>query len=365
MKPYKPQTLPIKVIKWDAHVQNIADANSELSRYDGMMFNIVNPRLLLSPLTTQEAVLSSKIEGSQATLDEVFKYEAKPTKDINAWKMDDIQEVINYRKAIMTAYDKLQNQTLNLELIKDIHSILLSNSVRGQTKKPGEIRDEQNYIGPIGAGIKNATYVPPSPDMLIPALQNWEQYIDSKEKDKLVQLAIIKAQFEIIHPFFDGNGRVGRIIIPLFLYQSKKLQSPMFYLSSYLESHRTEYYRRLNMITQKGEWNEWIEFFLKAIQQQAKDNIKKIQSIIQLYEKSKTDISTIVKSQYNIQALDALFQQPIFSSTHFTKISGIPNKTAQRIIEKLNESKIISMYISPKGSAPGVYEFKELLKIIN
>jgi Fic family protein len=364
MRPFKPQTLPIKAIKWDAHIKGIADANSELARYDGMLFNIVNPRLLLSPLTTQEAVLSSKIEGSQATLDDVYKFEARPTKGINDWKLDDIREVINYRKAITAASDKLKKQKISLDLIKQIHSILLSNSVRGEKKKPGEFRDIQNYIGPVGVDIKHASYIPPAPEMLLPALQNWEQYINSEEKDRLVQLAFVKAQFEIIHPFIDGNGRVGRIIIPLFLYYYKKLHSPMFYLSSYLESHRPEYYKRLKMITEKGEWNEWIQFFLKAVQQQAKDNISKAQTIIQLYDKSKVDIADAIRSQYNIQALDTLFQIPVFSTTNFIRMSKIPKKSALRLLERLAERRIIHTVSQAQGSAPAVYSFHSLLDII-
>jgi len=221
-QPYKPQKLPLDSIDWGSLVDLIARANAALARYDGMLETMVNPTLLLSPLTTQEAVLSSRIEGTQATLEEVLEFEADPTRKIEPSKYADIQEIINYSKAMQHAVTLLKTKALCLNLIKELHAILLD-SVRGANKARGEFRRIQNWIGPPGCSIEEATFVPPSPDVLPQALDNWEKYIHYNEKERLVQLAIVKAQFELIHPFLDGNGRIGRMLVPLFLYEKKLL----------------------------------------------------------------------------------------------------------------------------------------------
>jgi len=250
MKPYKTIKLPLTSVNWAEHVSLIGQANAELARFDGLLSGIVNPVVLLSPLTTQEAVLSSRIEGTQATLEEVLEYEADSRGKIESSKNADIQEIINYRRAMGYAVEELKNRPLCLNLILELHRILL-NSVRGRNKAPGEFRRIQNYIGPPGCSIKNATFVPPSVDLLPSSLDNWEKFLHYDEKDRLVPLAIAKAQFELIHPFLDGNGRIGRMLVPVFLYEKGLLSNPMFYLSAYLEEHRDIYYEKLRAIHKK------------------------------------------------------------------------------------------------------------------
>ena len=227
MKPFDPDGLPLDCIDWGAHVTLVGRANAALARYDGMLQGVVNPAVLLSPTTTQEAVLSSRIEGTQASMEEVLEYEAGSTEKIVPEKQADIQEIINYRDAMAVAVIELIKRPLCLNLIKELHRILLT-SVRGRNKMPGEFRETQNCIGPPGCSIETATFVPPSPDNLPQALDNWEKYLHRDEKDGLVQLAVSKAQFEIIHPFLDGNDRLGRMLIPLFLYAKGLLSSPCF-----------------------------------------------------------------------------------------------------------------------------------------
>ncbi len=268
MKPYIPQIMPLNQLDWSSLVGLIGTANAALARYDGILQGIVNLDVLMSPLTTQEAVVSSKIEGTIATLEDVLEFEASPPKELSEKEMT-IQEIVNYRSAMRFAVDKLRTLPITLNLIKETHSILMK-GVRGRDKGRGQFRMVQNWIGiRKNAPMEDATFVPPEPRLLKDSLSNLEKYINYTEKDPLVQLAIVHAQFELIHPFVDGNGRVGRILIPLFLYEKRLLPSPMFYLSEYLEAHREIYYEQLQTISVTGDWSEWITFFLTAITEQA------------------------------------------------------------------------------------------------
>lgn len=363
MDPYTPDNLPIKNIDWTKHVSAIGKAHSALGRYDGMLQSIVNPTLLLSPLTTQEAVLSSQIEGTQASLADVLGFDADPEGVPEDRKNDDIMEVINYRQAIVHATQKLDTHPISLNFIKELHSILL-NSARGRSRNPGEFRRIQNFIGPPGAKMTEATFIPPSPDLLMSCLDNWEKYVHFDEKDDLVQLAIVKAQFEIIHPFLDGNGRIGRLLIPLFLYAKKRLSSPMFYLSSYFENNREAYYQKLQAVSEKKDWDGWISFFLQAIIEQAKINIKKISDIKLLYEKIKIKVPELTNSQFAISAVDALFGAPLLTTNSFIRMSGIQPSSAKRIINILRENDIIIEIREAKGRTPALYLFKELFEVV-
>ena len=362
MKPFIPQTLPLKDIDWAILVPLIGSANASLARYDGMLQSIVNPDVILSPLTTEEAVLSSRIEGTQISIEEVMEFEADPNERIEPSKYSDIKEIVNYRFAIDAAIEKLKKRPLCLNLFKELHKILLD-SVRGKNKAPGEFRRVQNFVGPPGCSIEEATFVPPSPELIGPALDNWEKYLHYDEKDKLVQLAVAKAQFEIIHPFLDGNGRIGRMLIPVFLFEKGLLSSPMFYLSAYLEKERDVYYQRLQDISKTGAWNRWISFFLTAIIEQAESNIKKVNLILDLYEKMKKEVPRITHSQYAIQAIDTMFSRPIFKSTDFIKRSGIPKGTAIRILNTLRKEEIILDLRPKKGSRGATMVFFELMKL--
>jgi len=361
MKPHIPEFLPLKELNWVRFIKLIGQANAELARYDGILQGIVNPVVLLSPLTTKEAVISSKIEGTQASLQEVLEFEAAP--DPTNEKYHDIREIINYREAMHHAVKWLEHKPLTLNLIKETHSILLD-SVRGRDRGQGNFRIGQNYIGKLGASIEEATYVPPEPRLLPECLDNFEKYIHSDEKDLLVQLALVHAQFEIIHPFLDGNGRVGRILIPLFLFEKKILHLPMFYISEYLEARRDEYYDRLKAITAENKWDDWVEFFLKALVEQAKANSAKAKGILDLYDKKKARITDATHSQYCIKTLDTLFKKPIFTSPDFIKLSGIPKASAMRLIQLLRKEGIIVTLRKGKGRRAEIFEFKKLMDII-
>jgi len=361
MKPYIPQTLPLKSLNWTSLISLIGEANFELARYEGLLQGVVNPLVLLSPLTTQEAVLSSKIEGTQATLEEVLEYEASPTKISN--RTEDIQEIINYRQALFYAVEHLKSRPINLNLVKRLHYGLMD-SVRGRDKARGEYRKTQNWLGRPGSPIEEATYVPPPPDRVTGSMSNFESYIQFKEKDRLVQLAIVHAQFEIIHPFLDGNGRLGRLLIPLFLVEKKMLSDPVFYISAYFDRNRDVYYEKLNNITKNNDWEDWITFFLKAVIEQSKTNIQKAQSIQDLYEDMKEAITKSVRSQFSIKAIDTIFERPIFNTTMFINRSDIPKSSAMRILRALKTIGVLDTLVEGKGSRPTTMVFGKLIKIV-
>jgi Fic family protein len=360
MKPYKPKQLPLEKINWEKFVHLIGGANAEVARFDGLLQSMPNPAVLLSPLTTQEAVLSSKIEGTKATLQEVLEYEAQPKKETE--KYHDIQEILNYRRATSHAVKNMDKLSLSVRLIKEVHNILLD-SVRGQSKDRGNFRRVQVHIGKSNK-IEEATYIPPSAQNLPELMSNLEKYIHSGEKDALVQLAIVHAQFEMIHPFMDGNGRVGRIIMPLFLYHKKVLTSPMFYLSAYFEAHREEYYKRLLYVSKENDWEAWIEYFLEGVMVQSRKNIEKAKAIHSLYDVKKDRISELTRSRYSIKALDYLFCFPIFTSTQFIKDSGIPRRTAIRIMNELSRGQVTKVIAKGSGKSPSTYIFPKLIKIV-
>lgn len=362
MKPYKPENLPLEKLEWQHLISLMSEANRKLARYDGILQTMPNPVLLLSPLTTQEAVLSSRIEGTQATLEEVLKFEADPKAETK--KYDDIQEVINYRKATAVAVEEMKKRPISLNLIKNMHSVLLQ-SVRGENKARGEFRKIQNWIGKPGSTIEDARFVPPDPNDLIKGLDNFEKYIHYEEKDRLVQLAAIHAQFEILHPFLDGNGRIGRILIPLFLFEKKILSTPMFYISAFFETNRDEYYDKLKAVTDNKDWEGWIKFFLKGVIQQSEKNIDKAKSILQLYDTMKEKMISVTHSQYSIKALDNLFDMPVFSSSDFIKNSNIPKASAKRILNRLEEAATINILAQGSGRKPTLYIFRQLIDIAN
>ena len=291
-----------------------------------------------------------------------MEYEAESRGKIESSKDADIQEIINYRRAIGYAVEELKNRPLCLNLILDLHRILLD-SVRGRNKAPGEFRRIQNYIGPPGCSIENATFVPPSVDLLSSSLDNWEKFLHYDEKDRLVQLAIAKAQFELIHPFLDGNGRIGRMLVPVFLYEKGLLSNPMFYLSAYLEEHRDIYYEKLRAISTKGDWNGWITFFLRAVFKQANENSRKTSAILALYEEMKQNVPAITRSQYAIQAIDTIFDQPIFQSTDFITRSKIPKDSALRILNALKKRKLLLPLRESRGRLPAILMFRRLIEI--
>ena len=360
LEPYQPQTLPLENLDYAKLISLVGEANAALAEYNGLLQSMVNPAVMLSPLTNQEAVLSSRIEGTQATIEEVLEHEAGETYDSE--KQADIKEILNYRQALILASESLVDRPIRLSLVLQIHGLLMD-SVRGKNKSPGEFRKDQNWIGAYGCTIEEATFVPPGPLQLHDHLQAWETYLAEDDFDVLAQSAIIHAQFELIHPFKDGNGRIGRLLIPLFLYSKKRLISPMFYLSAYLEAHRAEYYARLRAVSADNDWSGWIAFYLKGVTEQAKINCQRIQAIMALHEHSKEQVREITHSQHSTPLVDALFERPIFRVKDLCERLNIKKPTLHSLIKQLLDAGIIVTLKKGAGRRPATLAFPQLLNI--
>lgn len=360
---YHQGRFPPGTLDWPQLLPLIGPANAAVARYEGVLHGIPNPNVLLSPLTTQEAVLSSRIEGTQATIGEVLEFEAEGQPgDESTAKKADIHEVLNYREALAEASRLLETLPLSQRLIRLTHERLMQ-GVRGRNKAPGEYRRIPNWIGPEGCTIEQARFVPCSAEALPAAMGAWEQHIHDPAPDTLIQLAVLHAEFEAIHPFLDGNGRLGRLIIPLFLKSKGLLSAPNFYLSEYLESHRDEYYDRLLAVSRDGDWTGWCGFFLRAIIEQAGTNQTKAQAIHALYTARKDWMVDATRSQYGVRALDWFFSRPVFVASDFVAQVDIPAPTARRILRLVRENGLLREIRPASGQRPAVLAFPDLLNI--
>lgn len=319
-EPHVPEKLPVELstILFNKEIiRLISKANNAMGAYRGFLVNTINPMLLISPLVSQEAVLSSKLEGTHATIEDFINYDAG--NEVSVPK-DEMQEVMNYRSALYYALDKMSTMSdtseegmrklpLSSRLIKEMHKILLDN-VRGQTKTPGEFKTEQNYIG----SSNSITFTPLPPELTLDYMSNLEQYIHYDEVDLLVQAALIHCQFEMIHPFKDGNGRIGRLLIPLFLYYRDMLPVPTFYMSAYFERDRTLYLEMLSAVSGNNDYATWIKYFLEGIIQQAESNTMKAKAMLDKYNEFKELCLSQMSSKYSITLLDEIFKRPAFKA---------------------------------------------------
>ena len=359
--PCIPDVLPLADLDWRALLPRVGRANAALARYDGMLQTLPEPRVLLSPITVNEAVLSSRIEGTQATLDEVLGHDAGLAAPPG--RRGDIEEITNYRAAVRTAEAALAERPLSLSLIKATHQQLML-GVRGSDKTPGRFRTDQNWIGRSGDPIDRARFVPPNPTVLIQALDNWEAYLGRTDEDPVLQAAIAHAQFEILHPFKDGNGRIGRMLIPLLLFQRQTLSRPMFYLSEHLEANRNEYYDRLLAITDQNDWQGWVEFFVDAVTTQAESNLTKVRRIRDLYEEMRRRFAEVTHSQFAQRAVDAFFIKPVISTNNFHEMAGFQSKvTANAMLRQLESEGLIQRLRAGGGRSPAVYALPDLINI--
>ncbi len=361
-KAFLPPALPPK-IDYKSLFPLIIKAREIVARYDESVKKLLNPDIIQRSFETKEAVLSSKIEGTQATLEEVMVFDAQEKKSEESEKEKDFREIYNYRRAIEFGKELLEKKPLSENVIKELHKILLDSS-RGQNKAPGQFRKNQVFIGPYGATIEEATFIPPEPQEIPNLFSNLENYMHSKDEiDPLIQIAVSHYQFEAIHPFMDGNGRVGRLLVPLFLYEKKVTTYPNIYVSEYLETHRDVYYDLLKGVSIKGDWNSWVRFFLDAIYEQTKTTLDRVEKIEKLYNELKAQMPNM-NSIYANNFLDAIFVKPTFTTKSIKIISKISNnQTLYNLIGKFVEHKIL-VDIFPKQTRNKLYFFNELHKII-
>ncbi|KRQ86507.1 Adenosine monophosphate-protein transferase SoFic [Caloramator mitchellensis] len=359
MKPFIPHKLPIdELIEVKYFMKELLNSVEKITEYQTMLKNTkMNPDLLLAPITIKEALQSTKIEGTQTTLDEVLESEAD-----DRIKSKDVREVLNYYEALNKGRELLNTLPISTRLFKELHKTLLSGDVRGKDRSPGEFRKIQNFIGPEGCSIERATFVPPEPQLVDEYMSNLENYINTDDDmHELIKIAIIHAQFETIHPFLDGNGRIGRILIPLYLYYKGKIYQPNFFISDTLEKDKHKYYKLLNETRTKNNWNEWIKFFLKAAAEQAEKNIKLIKDVESLYEKQVELATNTVRSTNIIKVVDEIFNRPIFTVKSIKKNTGLSDSTVRHYLSKLED---INMIYADNSLRDKRYYFYDLLDII-
>lgn len=337
-----PSPLP-PVLNWnESLVNSLSEADRAVGKLAGLSRDLPNPHLLITPFMHSEAVLSSRIEGTQATISDVYKYETgqlslfKDDKDIS-----DVKEVHNYVLALDCGLKRLKELPLSLRLLRELHKILLE-GVRGGESRPGEFRQVQNWIGPEGCNLEEALYVPPSVDEMNEALASLEKYLNQKDNlPPLIRVGLVHYQFEAIHPFIDGNGRIGRLLIILLLCAWDILPQPLLYLSPYFESNRQAYYDLLLEVSEKGAWEDWLNFFLTAVKIQADDAILRINKMMELKEDYKAKMQSKRGSSGLFRAVDFLFEKPVFSANQLAKELGTNFARAQRYISSLKQAGII------------------------
>lgn len=363
---YQLGKFPPKDLDWERLAPLVGPAHAGLARYGAMVEGIPNANILLSPLLMREAVLSSRIEGINITLGEVLSIEAGAA-GVSQSKRDDAEEVLNYRKALSFAAEATQGRAFSLHLLREAHELLMQ-GVRGKDKNPGAFRDTQNWIGRAGSTLEEASFIPIAPKQLPQGMDRWVEYFKGdRECDKLVQLAIIHVEFEALHPFMDGNGRLGRMILPLFLREHGISKNPNFYMSGYLEARREQYIQAMRAVSGEGAWTDWCEFFLQGIIEQAAQNQSKAAAVLELYQQMRRVVAEITRSQYADLAVEYIFSRPVFTASDFVRDSGIPKApTATNVLRKLRdaEPKILETVREGRGRQPAMLEFSELLEIM-
>ena len=334
-----PALLPPNLVWSLPLISALSEAERDLSRLAALTDVFPFPRLLIQPFMRREAVLSSRIEGTRATLAELYTYESTQLSFLEPG--DDVREVHNYVTALDYGLERLKTLPISLRLIREIHEKLL-HGVRGGNLTPGEFRRTQNWIGPAGSTIMTATYVPPPVDEMNHALGDLEKFIHTgTDVPVLARAAMIHYQFEALHPFLDGNGRVGRLLMALLFTEWNILPQPLLNLSVYFERYRQEYYDHLLSVSQRSDWEAWLRFFLRGVSAQARDSVVRMQQL----EAIRTTYEPLVKSDRNSErmgaVLDFLFTRPILSSKQLAESVGMPFKTARQYIEKLAKAGIL------------------------
>lgn len=320
----------------------LSDADRALGRLDGVASVLPNPNLFVAMYVRQEAVLSSQIEGTQSTLEDVLQFEADARgQDVPK----DVEEVVNYIRAINYGLERLKELPLSLRLIKEIHGELLK-GVRGAHRTPGEFRTSQNWIGPENCTLTTATFVPPPPHEMHQALDNLEKFLhDTKSFPALTHCALAHAQFETIHPFLDGNGRVGRLLITFLLCQRGVLQRPLLYLSHYLKRHRAEYYDRLMATRNDGDWEGWLKFFLRGVHEVSHQATDTSRAILQLRERNRQRLGD---NALGVQLLEYLFEQPLVTVRMVEKRVRCSFATANKLVDQFDRLGLLKK-VSPSA----------------
>ena len=361
---YHADQFPPKTLDYAKFVAELVKATDAIARYDQMLKNMHNNEIRLAPLRNQEAVISSRIEGTVSTMDEILQFEADDEGD-NSQLLNyrsDVVETILYQRALKNAQKGIKDgYEISTSFIKQMHQQLLYFG-RGAQKSPGQFKQEQNFLA--DKLKKNILFIPISPEKLIDGIDNLFQYLKSSEHPVLVKTALMHLEFEALHPFQDGNGRIGRMLITLYLWSTGVISEPHFYISGYLEENKDLYIDTMRNVSEKGDWESWCVFFLKAVEQQAIQNLQISENIRNLYEEMKGVFADILSSKWSVNTLDYIFTNPLFRNSKFTSSSGIPGPTAAKFTRKLLESGLIITKQEASGRRSALYSFEPLMRLV-
>lgn len=333
---------PIPPLEIDHEMQDLlSKADRALGRLDGSIQTLPNPDLFVFMYVRKEAVLSSQIEGTQSSLNDLLELEAEI---LDPERPNDVDEVLSYVRAMNKGLELLDKLPLSVRLFKQIHSELMQ-GVRGGNKNPGELRVIQNWIGAEGCTVNSATFVPPPPGKVEDVLSELEKFLNEEEQrlPVLIMIGLAHAQFETIHPFLDGNGRIGRLLISFLLYQREVLQKPVLYISHYFKRNRQEYYDRLQAVRDSGHWEQWIKFFLRGVwnaSQEATDTARKIVALREMHRKLITDEFGRVAAN-GMKVLERLYERPIINVKIIKDITGVSYPAANALLAKFTEHGIL------------------------
>lgn len=356
---FKPNPLPpIPEIEMDGEiVKLLVDANKQLVKLDTASQLISNADLFISMYVRKEALISSQIEGTQCTLDDVLDPEVEANANL------DVSDVINYVKATQYALKRLERLPLCCRLIREIHEVLMEN-VRGQDKTPREFRHSQNWIGPANCSLKDARYIPPNVEDMQTAMSDLEKYINENvDYDPLIRAALIHYQFETIHPFLDGNGRIGRLLILLYLMEQRLIEKPVIYISYFLKKNQIEYYDRISEVRRTGNFEQWIRFFLEAVSKASSDSLEAIRQLSVLHDTNVEKLPKTTRSKDNLRAVfDYIEQYPIIDIKRTAKELEVSYNTVAAAVRKLVELGILQE--TTNAARNRVFAYEEYLAIL-
>jgi len=349
-------------VDYSFFIDELIRATDALARFDQMLKNLHNNEILLAPLRNREALLSSRIEGTISTMDEILQYEADDDGTTSLSAKSDVIETILYQRTLKSAQQALEEgYEFSINFIKQMHQQLLV-AGRGASKSPGEFKTTQNYLA--DKTKRKIQFVPISPELLPQALETLFDYMSSSKEPSLIKTAVMHLEFEALHPFKDGNGRIGRMLIPLLLWKEKVLSQPHFYISDYFEENKDLYIETMRSVSKTDNWNEWIRFFLIAVESQAVRNLQIAEKIKNLYEDMKAEFAELLSSKWNMEILDFIFTYPVFRNNRFVKNTGIPAATGALIIKKLVEQGYLRQIEEASGRRAALYSFEPLLKMV-
>ena len=344
-------------------IKPLAKATDAIARFDQMLRGMHESDILLAPLRRQEAVISSRMEGTVSTMDEILSYEADEEEKANLSNYrSEVVETLLYSRALKRARNYIEEgRPIDDWLIRSLHQLLLQFG-RGMNKAPGQYKTEQNYI--VDKTKKNVQFVPISPELLQSGLDQLLNYVNNSPEEVLIKTAIAHLEFESLHPFQDGNGRIGRMLITLNLWKAGVINAPHFYVSGYLEEQKDLYVDSLREASKTRDWTKWCVFFLEALAEQAVRNLGMAESIQTLYKEMEDEFRVALASQWSHKALDFVFTQPIFRNSKFTSSGGIPSGTASRFTRVLVEKKFLTVQEPASGQRSALYRFEPLMKLV-